>query len=531
MPVFSKPLEAVRGAKPEDVRKCFFEEVYEYKVVDGKQVKKSTGTFKCKLCNLYGKGKKMFILSKCNVSLIILQLSSTDARLIKGCNGSTNLVKHLTETKLHAGQWVDRLRAFVAQNKNGSKGIMSWLETCSKRAKAIYAWMVLIIEENLPFDIVAKEAFRQFSESNETICVQTLLNYFHRLGEHMVEEIGGVLKDKQIIIMIDDWSTGAIHYGGLYAYYYDPEAKAMAKELLAISPLSDGFSADQRLHADGVMYGADVHAKWITAVLLQYGLSWLNVAGITGDTCSVNKALARGQRRPAIGCYNHKLHLAVTVILSLDKYSVILEATSDYMNTLSQLKNGEVLRQYTKLLPRRMYKNRWSGVNTTLMRLKELQPVVGAHLAEFSAELRNLHDSLDEHMEAIDGLLVAMADFNEVSLVLQRRETTLAEARGFFGKLNDKYANSDFIPDLDLLTKFSEHLTKVYSPDFEKAIVKVQTGEEATLTEAEAATIRVFLKSELLPSNSTSANSTSITASVVADLALKRALMHLGTST
>ena len=49
-PVFSKPLEAVRGAKPEHVRKVFFEEVITVNIVNGKEVKTRTGEFKCLLC-------------------------------------------------------------------------------------------------------------------------------------------------------------------------------------------------------------------------------------------------------------------------------------------------------------------------------------------------------------------------------------------------------------------------------------------------------------------------------------------------
>ena len=259
-------------------------------------------------------------------------------------------------------------------------------------------------------------------------------------------------------------------------------------------------------------------------VLQQYKVNWVNVAGFTGDTCSINKALSRQQKKPAIGCYNHRLHLAVTDVLGQARYAEVVDLVSDYMNCLSQLKNGEVLRQYTKLLARKTYKNRWSGINTTFKRLIKLHPVVDEHKEEFTTELRELHDRIDDKMPVVNEVLEALVDFDEVAKHLQLRETTLAEARGFFDNLHDKYGTETFIPDLAIRTKFSDHLKKVWSADFENAIIKVQTGAEGTLTGDEAKTISMFLKSELLPAFAPVAGAaSSLTKSVVAEVALKKA--------
>lgn len=272
--------------------------------------------------------------------------------------------------------------------------------------------------------------------------------------------------------------------------------------------------------ADEVMFGAQAHAYWIQTVLEMYRMTWNNVAGLCGDTCSINSALSRLQKKPTIGCYSHKLHLAVTVFLA--QYDWLLDSTAEYMTHLSNIKNGAILHKYTTRLPRRMYRNRWSAIYATLERLLLLHPIVEDHKNEFSAELRAVHDRLDT--EIIKSLTTCLAHFEIVTKKLQSRSCTLPHARGYFKKLCDQYGTSDHIADKDQLKRFKAHLLEVECPDFESAIIKVIMGDKHTLSTAEAATIKPFLKSSVAPGTLAAQGSSveDITSSVDDEMDVKR---------
>ena len=84
MSVQSKPLPS--GAKPVDVRDCFFKEVVRTKVVNGKNVKEPTGTWTCKLCEQHGEGKNNIVMYLLEVSCSNDFSYYSDTRPVKACS-------------------------------------------------------------------------------------------------------------------------------------------------------------------------------------------------------------------------------------------------------------------------------------------------------------------------------------------------------------------------------------------------------------------------------------------------------------
>jgi hypothetical protein len=58
-------------------------------------------------------------------------------------------------------------------------------------------------------------------------------------------------------------------------------------------------------------YGADSHLESIEKFLTNLGKTMVNVTVMMGDNCTTNLSLANKANKPFIGCYSHRLNLAV----------------------------------------------------------------------------------------------------------------------------------------------------------------------------------------------------------------------------
>lgn len=127
-----------------------------------------------------------------------------------------------------------------------------------------------------------------------------------KISEQVVEKIKRLLPAKFGIIL-DGWSEGGTHFVGVFASYRNIEDPMADKHgncrvLLSMAPLLDerSFTAEEHLH-------------YIKYVLEIYGKTIENIAYLVGDNCSTNRSLSDLSKVPLIGCYSHKLNLAVQV--------------------------------------------------------------------------------------------------------------------------------------------------------------------------------------------------------------------------
>jgi hypothetical protein len=142
-----------------------------------------------------------------------------------------------------------------------------------------------------------------------------------------------------ISLLFDGWTCDgtSTHYIGIFAGYTDPATDKYKETLLAIQPM---------LKEDDL--GADSHIELLESTLELYDFPKENVVCLVGDNCSVNKSISKKMDIPLIGCFNHKLTLAVTeYIASIRGLRDALDKVSTLMSKACCLKAAARLRDLT----------------------------------------------------------------------------------------------------------------------------------------------------------------------------------------
>jgi hypothetical protein len=205
---------------------------------------------------------------------------------------------------------------------------------------------------------------------------------------------------------------------------------------------------------------------------------------------------------PLIGCYSHKLNLAVSsyvgketrrgrgglVTQEEDGHRPLINKIDRVMGSLKTLKGAATLRAKTPLRAERMNKTRWSSLFSMLVKWKRIR--------EFVMTIDDLPpdavQSLPTHAEnlAINSLVSDLSQFESVSKALQGggdSTLTLYQARRLFDKLL-----TDFGADSPL-SQLKKDSDLVNDPAFENGIIKIQSGEESSLTRHEKEAVSMYL--------------------------------------
>ena len=118
---------------------------------------------------------------------------------------------------------------------------------------------------------------------------------------------------------------------------YATEDDQPVKLLLALSV----FEGEQS-------FGSEAHRILLEATLQQYNKSMGSLLFITADNCSTNKSLVYIIGVPMIGCFSHRLNLAVQKYCDADfSISASLSKIRELMIFLRTSKGRGWLRQYT----------------------------------------------------------------------------------------------------------------------------------------------------------------------------------------
>ena len=116
------------------------------------------------------------------------------------------------------------------------------------------------------------------------------------------------------------------HFLAVYAYYEDPRVPGRAKTpLLAFSPL---LSEDN--------YTAAEHVSFIEYTLNTFRKTTTKISFLVAYNENLNKAVARMLGVALIGCYSHRLHLAVSKFLEPQEH--VLDKLNRLMVKLGVLK-------------------------------------------------------------------------------------------------------------------------------------------------------------------------------------------------
>jgi hypothetical protein len=215
--------------------------------------------------------------------------------------------------------------------KSTSDGPLVQFVTCDSESKNIYGWIDLIIAEKFPFSHVSKEKVRRYSNLAH-ISRTTLMKYLDQLAFDCEGVLIGKVPDRFAIIF-DGWDDGnSTNYLGIFVTYYDEKLEKVMTYLLRLSPL---------LRAGD--YGAGSHIETTTMWLNNMEKSWDNVIAIMGDNCSCNISIGHKAATPFIGCYSHRLQLAVDIYL--EEYKDLLKTIKNLAIALCTKKRVGQLRK------------------------------------------------------------------------------------------------------------------------------------------------------------------------------------------
>ena len=241
-----------------------------------------------------GADNKVKTIFKCNSAhLIGKECASKGLFKVVISNGYTNLRSHLT---ICIPNW---------QSIYDERGIrpvgddIRQYVKVDKKSYNIYKWIEWVVQENLAFSFCDKKLTRENS-SREPISRTSLMKYLDCLAWAVQLVLSSIVPD-QFGLLFDGWVDGnSTNYFGVFVIWWDEKREQNRVYLLRLCPL---------VKCDN--YGADSHVEPIVKFLGGIGKTMANVSVIMGDNCTTNISLANKAHKPFIGCYSHRLNLAV----------------------------------------------------------------------------------------------------------------------------------------------------------------------------------------------------------------------------
>jgi hypothetical protein len=453
--------------------------------------------------------------------------------LVRNCNtkksGYGNLKDHLVSKH---PDWQLILGHFANPGLAGP--IDAFVVQISPKAHHIFNWLDWIVDGNKPFSFCEEKGTRKYTNLAK-MSSKTLRKYIKFTGDKVRDKMSITLP-KSFGLVIDGWTIGSDHYSCLFAAWTnkmngkvdvmylscnvaeDITAETVFDEALPEAEKKFGFSADDWF---------DIIVDCLRQYEFEVDVDSIGdtVEFLSADNCSTNGALARRAGLilldytdctsadmihctvgiPLIGCYSHKLNLAVAgivgreekrnraglIIQEADGSRPVVNKLDQLMGSLKTLKNAARLRPLTKLRPERKNATRWYSLFHMLVKWKRIRQFVNA-IEDFEVSTSNLIPTHAENA-TLAVLLDVLRDFESVSQVLQRAgdETlTLYQSRLLFDKLLDKYSTRYELSQLKANSELVTH------PDFEKGIIKIQKGldERNKLTSREKNAVSRYLK-------------------------------------
>ena len=445
-------------------------------------------------------------------------------------SGYSNLKEHLNT--VHP-DWADTLRMFYAQ---GGGPMDLYVAQISPKAKTIHGWLEWTIIGNQPFSFCEGKLNRKYSTLSD-MDSQTLMKYMKLTADKVRDKVTATLPNSFGLI-IDGWTQGSAHYSAVFAAFVKSDVvQTIMLSCNVAEDINEETEFDEALEDNEKRFGftADDWFDVIVAAMAEYefGLNVDNFAShvefISADNCSTNRSLSTKTGMfhyksafmrlhiyinvalnpvylhlgvPLIGCYSHKLSLAVSsligneakrnrdglVIQEEDGLRPVVTKIDRVMANLKTLKTSALLRAKTRLRAERMNKTRWSSLFSMLVKWKRIR--------EFVVAIDNLPPVIVQNLPtpteniAINSLVSRLSQFESVSKALQGggdSTLTLYEARRLFDKLL-----TDFGDDYPL-SELKKDSYLINNKAFENGIIKLQGGEESLLNRSEKEAVSIFL--------------------------------------
>eukprot|EP00918_Siedleckia_nematoides_P024299 GHVU01052498.1.p1 GENE.GHVU01052498.1~~GHVU01052498.1.p1 ORF type:complete len:547 (+),score=58.57 GHVU01052498.1:299-1939(+) len=329
------------------------------------------------------------------------------------------------------------------------------------KAWNIFRWIQWLVMELLPLTFVNKPLTRQ-NTSLKPICYNTLVKWMRLLCFALERTLCGLLPQKFGIIL-DGWTRNGTHFVSLFA------VGPTDTYCLAFSPLEDERDLGAAEHCAFIESTLEVYERDVQSILFQ-----------VADHAPVMIALASMLDVPMIGCYSHRMNLAMNRYCAEEGHNKILGKIHAVMTVMRTVKNRAQLRhQGQQLAPKAMNDTRWSTSYAMIKRYLEIRK----DIVYDNEELVECALSPQENA-IVDSLYTRLRELHSVTVMLQKADLNVAEAR--------ELVDASVGLEESMKAYLAEDAAIVPDESFEKAIVKLLNQQEQQLTVEEKTLLAPF---------------------------------------
>lgn len=324
-----------------------------------------------------------------------------------------------------------------------------------------FAWIKYIVLTNKPLTDADNPLIRDFGKAHGTVSSKTLRKNILSLYEVLQNTIEKKLPD-HFALVFDGWTSGTTHFTAIIACFIagPPEKEEFQEIILAIRPFFDERYLDSNQVVD-----------LLTRTVRSYGKDMNeNVVAIVGDNASVNKAAARKLGKPLIGCYSHRLNLAVNHWMKQQPgFTAAATKVQELIKHTKTLKIAAQLRILTDLAPVQRNQTRWMSDYFMLKRYLRLLPELE------SIQSLRLYTLKSSDNYILEQAMIPLKELQEFSVKFQAKGRTLFSCRYFFDSLMSRYPSMEQY----LAVEYGEY------PIFESAVCKIAGNAVDTMDDEE----------------------------------------------
>ena len=375
-------------------------------------------------------------------------------RTVEG-TGYTNFVTHAQLHHAEAYAELERTESCAEISAGSGRNAVGTNLFFPKKAVQIHGVLEFVVSGLFPFHILNKTNVMRHVRY-EKIDVKTLKKYMDLVTKSVERKISSLIP-KKFALVFDGWTAGSEHYVAVFAVFPSDCKDGFKSCLLAFSTFDDGSTQS-----------ATAHVEFLDFVLEVFGQDMNNVVALIADNCNTNRLIAEILDKPLLGCNSHRFNIAVVEFMSC--HNGLINKISILMSKLRFPVAAAKLRKHTELRALGANRTRWSSTFVMLNRYLQIRQFIG--LLHISG-IEELMLTPTEEKEA-EKLCQMLSDFDSVTKALQSNTVTLSEVRVLFDSIITAYPST--------IGRLSTNSPIVSNPDFEKGIVKIQTGRSTELT-------------------------------------------------
>lgn len=371
------------------------------------------------------------------------------------------------------------------------------------RQSAFYDMICFVVDDNVPFTKADDENFRsRLKYGHVPISSKSLRGCLYALEEIVEKKIAAEISlcrnaGGKAQILHDGWSRCSQHFIGVFISFMLGDKQML--RLLACGPMAGPWTdaEDYEEKEEATNFTATTHKTFIEDTMGWYGLDNLKefVVCQCADQCAVNLLLARLLKIPHVCCNNHLLQNETKKMVeeasSLKQY---LDDLSELMKSMKTLKNRAVLRAKTNLAPKLWGKTRWTSIGNMIARFKQfvvqVREAANEEDADITIEPTLSRAATNRYNSWFGAITSVVRRLQTRGFTLSQCITLLEELVHFF---TDNRIDCPLVNGTEYISLDSE---KRPNSVFERAVCKIQQGEEDKLTDFEKRAVIMLRKQD-----------------------------------